>query len=99
MPEAGVLSGKDKKKHFAASAAIAAVVAVGADAGTNMSPGLALLAGIVASVVAGLGKELYDWKNPSKGTADAKDIVADLIGTVAGAVGAALWIFVGRGGS
>ena len=80
---------KDKKLHFGVSAGIAAVVTFVAKAAAA-SPAMAIVAGVVVSLIAGIGKEVYDWLNPDKGTADWKDLVADVAGTVAGAVVGAL---------
>ena len=60
--------GIDKKAHFFADVAIAATVALYLDP----------LYGLIAGILAGLAKELYD--RAGHGTPDSKDFIATALG-------------------
>lgn len=60
----------DKRLHLLAGAVIALLV------GVFTEPALGLIAGIVA----GVGKEVYDYRRPDKGTAEWADLGATFIG-------------------
>ena len=61
----------DKKAHFLAGAAIASTVALYAG----------LEVGLIACLVIGVGKEVYD-KASGKGTPDIWDAVATMLGSI-----------------
>lgn len=63
---------QDKKKHFVAGYAITIVVSIL----------LGYIVGALASIVAGVGKEVYD-KVSGKGTPELLDVVATATGAVA----------------
>ena len=77
-----VMIAKDKILHFAAGAVIAGVV------GYFTTP----LAGFVTAAIIGLVKEIYDWRNPDRHTADSLDFIATVFG---GGVAALVLIFLG----
>lgn len=75
--------GKDKLLHFAVSAVIAVVVKMALLLILDY-PDTAIVA-VMATMVIGAGKEWYD-KVTGKGSAEAGDSIADLVGAFVGAL-------------
>lgn len=80
--------GEDKWKHFFSSFIITSLGASGARA-AGLERDLSLGVGAALSLGSGAAKELFDYRNPSRGTPSALDLAWDALGTGAGVLVAA----------
>jgi len=68
------------------------VVYVGGAARIFLPKGWALVIGVIAAICAAVLKEWFDKKNPDKGTFEWKDLIADGIGIIDGAVSSVIFM-------
>lgn len=81
---------QDKKLHLGAGAVAGAVVSVAGLLVFGFPSEVRLITGVLAAVAAGVGKEVFDSKNPDKHTVDKLDVVYTGVGGVIGSLVALL---------